>query len=679
MNTIYLQGHCINFKKKYVEVAKEAARKFPNGQLEFYAVSCVGVEDLCTKYAIDGYPSLYAIPANTNFKDRTLLVNHSFSLKVVENALNVLSNEPVDTKRRTTAENEKLEQNDDRDGDGDGNGGNVREDEEENDDGKTVKEEANGDDGGEEEEAIKADGDDGENRNKNENGDDEVKREEKNNGDDGDHKNGDDGGKGEENNNGDGGENNNGDDRQREDDDKTTNDRNPRTEHENDDKQSENDQDEEDNRGKGITFEEELERFKNGAQNSGSITMSSSSDRVGAEVAKALPKTMDKWKDVLRQKLKERRYQRLRESKSKPESLGKDGATDIMLANRKGTKEYTKRQKHLIAVIEKIRSHTRRKRRENPDEIKNQLLHGQLPFKKQVQPMKLAEHVPIISSVVPVSHEEELILDASLSFLMGLRIGVYKSDDPLPPKQKQALKDWLELLQISLPPEWALHETIGDLLHNFEYISKGKKELVTILSNHKFPRSKWSRSCSAKLGFSCGFWKLLHTMTVGIAEFRGGQDLILSGSVRPGTRVFSPLEAADTVREYLAYFFTCTECSKHFIGQYDQCDINRRCKRLTNDSRSASDADWKELAKWLWEFHNDVNVRLLHDKENKKRKRTEQSDQVQAIWPSITECVSCLNDDGTFNENAIFLHLEQTYWYVFALLTFVNRSNYAII
>jgi Erv1 / Alr family len=667
-----LQGHCIHFKDRYIEVAKEAFGKYRNGEIEFYAVSCVGVEDICTKYAIDGYPSLYAIPANSQIKDRKLLINQSFSLTDVESALNVSSKqtelEPqLDTHRRTTSENDQREHNDD--------GNNVNEKEENDDgnnrsekeDGKNVEEDEVNDDG--KSEKDEKENDDGKSvKDEKENDDGKNEKEEEENGDDGDGKqedaneNGDDGE--------DGNENKNGDDGQQGTDD------NQRVENQNDDKRSE--EEDEDDHSKS-SFDEEVERFKNGGVQSGSLIMSSKSKIVGAEVAKSLPKTMDQWKDIMKQRLGEREYQWLRQRRAKPGSLGKDflqvasgigndGATDIMLANRKGTQEYTERQKALLAVIGKMNSYRRRKKRENPEEIKNQLSKGRLPYKKRVRPMKLVERVPIVRSIVPVSHEEELILDASLSFLTGLRIGVYKSDYPLPPKQKQALKDWLELLQISLPPEWALHEAIGDLIRNFEYISKGKKELVDVLSKHKFPRNTWSRSCSRKIGFACGFWKLLHTMTVGIAEFRGGQDLILSGSVRPGTRVFSPLEAADTVREYVAFFFKCTECSTHFTGQYNQCDLNRRCKRLISDSSSTSDADWKELAKWLWEFHNDVNVRLHNEKGN-----TTLTEQAKVIWPSITECVSCLNEDGTFNENTIFLHLEQTYWYVFAWFICLER------
>jgi len=114
-------------------------------------------------------------------------------------------------------------------------------------------------------------------------------------------------------------------------------------------------------------------------------------------------------------------------------------------------------------------------------------------------------------------------------------------------------------------------------------------------------------------------------MSMAIAEHRGGQDLVDTGLVKSSTRVFSPLDAADTLREYMIFFFPCTECASHFVAQYDDCDRNRRCSRLTSESSTATDADWKELGKWLWEFHNDVNVRLFNQKFDDKRKKKQRA------------------------------------------------------
>jgi len=78
---------------------------------------------------------------------------------------------------------------------------------------------------------------------------------------------------------------------------------------------------------------------------------------------------------------------------------------------------------------------------------------GQLPYKKVVTKPRMVEKIPVIKRVARMKPEEKLILDASLSFREGLRIGVFRSLDPLEPKQKMALKSWLELMSVALPPE----------------------------------------------------------------------------------------------------------------------------------------------------------------------------------------------------------------------------------
>jgi hypothetical protein len=400
--------------------------------------------------------------------------------------------------------------------------------------------------------------------------------------------------------------------------------------------------------------------------------------KAGAEVAKNGAHAMDKWKEIQKQRIREKEYKWLRQRKAKSGNIGKElisnsGATAIMLANRRGTDEFNARQKDLLKVLLRMQKSRNRKR----EEMLKRMKQGQLMFKKEVTRPSFVEAVPLIKRTVKMTTEEQLILDASLSFREGLRVGVYKSMKPLVPKEKHVLKNWLDLLRISLPPEWGLHETIDDLAENIHKIAQSPHDFIAILAKRPFPRTKWSESCGKENGFNCGFWKLLHIMTIGVAEQRGGRDLIDAGIIAKSTRVFSPMEAADTVREYMAMFFPCTDCSQHFIAQYDQCETNRRCDRLTNDLSTATDADWKELARWLWEFHNDVSVRLLNQKLDDERKSQQQvvvlkasavpkgatmAEQVQVLWPTPDGCGVCFNEDGSFNEEVVFLHLERTYW-----------------
>ena len=180
---------------------------------------------------------------------------------------------------------------------------------------------------------------------------------------------------------------------------------------------------------------------------------------------------------------------------------------------------------------------------------------------------------------------------------------------------------------------------------------------------------------TSRNSWSCGFWKLLHIVTVGGAEHRGGINLVQNGSVPKETKTFSPLEVADTIRQYVEFFFLCSECSENFIHNYDKCENNRRCDRLAAEGASSSDDDWKELANWLWETHNEINVRLLNERADDERKKSKlfrtleagpgsasTAEEIQVLWPTLDGCITCFNEDGTYNEGNIFLHLEKTYW-----------------
>jgi Erv1 / Alr family len=301
------------------------------------------------------------------------------------------------------------------------------------------------------------------------------------------------------------------------------------------------------------------------------------------------------------------------------------GATYTMRAHTPGTPEYEVRQKNVKAHMDNL-MRKQRLRSTAPQKMFSGGAGGAarfdlpanhkpvMPYTKQVQKAKLVHNivgkVPIVRRMVKLSHEEELILDASLSFITALKVGLFQNADPLSKSKKKAFQTWLDLLRITLPPEWALHELIMDLDNNLDFISQKEQNLLKFLRKHELPRQQWSRSCTKngripQNGFNCGFWKLLHVASVGIAEHRGGLNLVDANLVSKEVRLFSPNEAADAMKEYIANFFPCGPCRDHFVAAYDECR-NRRCVRLSHETEDASFADWQELSKYLWEFHNDV-------------------------------------------------------------------------
>lgn len=391
----------------------------------------------------------------------------------------------------------------------------------------------------------------------------------------------------------------------------------------------------------------------------------------GAQKGKTLVRDMDKWKEMLAKKRAELKRGRLGRRKKK-EAGGqgnKEGATNVMQAHTPGTSQYKERMQLLLKKINKLR-----KKRGLPAMTNPIVEKSQMPLKKEVKKPGLGEKVPIVKRVFKMSQEEQLILDSSLSFIAGLKYGVFMTNDTLTAKQKAALKGWLDLMSVSLPPEWGLHSLIDELNENIDMISQSNESLLKILHKHPLPRRVWSPSCirrDSPQGFSCGMWKLLHTSTVGIAEQRGGLNLVQSGAVDSYTRVFSPADAADTIREYLAHFFGCIECRNHFLAQYDECSF-RRCDRLTDDAPTATAEDWKQLALWLWEVHNDVSVRVAHERidremENVKTTRfrmarLKREDEIKHLYPTLEQCFQCFDENGSFDEHNVFEFLEATYW-----------------
>lgn len=404
-----------------------------------------------------------------------------------------------------------------------------------------------------------------------------------------------------------------------------------------------------------------------------------------------------KWKDLIKEKItnqtkisilskKSKDYQKFKESRLVVSSAGDDGggATNVMKANRHGTEEYKERS-HKIAM--KLMNTTNFKdlknqldriySSKNESSSRDQVLNM---FVKKIGKPKMIEKIPLVRNIIQLSEEEKLIWDASLAFLDGLRYGLYhNTTNELNTQQKQTLNDWLLLLKVSLPTEWYIHKTINGLYTDIDLIWQGKRQFIQVLDKYPFPRQKYTKSCNYENGFHCGFWKLLHTLSLGIAVHRGGINLIDSGLLLTTdnniVKIFSPIDAANTIRDYISYFFECTDCSNHFVAHYDSCDNNRRCQ--LDKSVYTTDDEWKEVAKWIWDVHNDFNVRLINEKHDIDRKRKQRSilynpgagpgaanleEELAVLWPSVDTCYDCFHLDGTYNENIIFLYLEYMYW-----------------
>lgn len=283
---------------------------------------------------------------------------------------------------------------------------------------------------------------------------------------------------------------------------------------------------------------------------------------------------------------------------------------------------------------------------------------------------KILSKVPIVKRAFKRTKAEDMLNDAALSFTRGLLMGVFRKDPraPLDYKRKEALKDWLDLLSVSLPPEMGLHELIDTLKYNIVSISQSLENLEMVVKKHKIPNPNWSDSCTSKseknIGFFCGFWKLLHIMSIGFAEQAGGLSLQESD---PSVRVLSTTAAGDIVRSYMANFFNCDKCTQRFIAQYDDCSFDR-CTRFSDETVNAPADSWREFPMWLWEIHNDVSRSKANraaeafDNLGVKGQAKKWKHNMNAVYPHIDQCVSCINADGTWDEVAVYNHLEKEYW-----------------
>lgn len=185
-------------------------------------------------------------------------------------------------------------------------------------------------------------------------------------------------------------------------------------------------------------------------------------------------------------------------------------------------------------------------------------------------------------------------------------------------------------------------------------------------------------------GFFCGFWKLLHIMSLGVAEQAGG--LVLK-ETNPSKRVFSTQEAASVLREYMLYFFNCDKCTKRFVGQFDDCSF-QRCNRLSDKIENVSVDSWRQFPLWLWEVHNDVSRNKANRAVEifKSRGRTADARKferdMRAVYPHIDQCITCFDSEGNWNIDAVYNHLKYEYWYVHFLcinITILNSAAFSFI
>ena len=286
--------------------------------------------------------------------------------------------------------------------------------------------------------------------------------------------------------------------------------------------------------------------------------------------------------------------------------------------------------------------------------------------------------------------EEMLYHDITLAFINGLKSGLYDDlEKPLSVERKQLLLDWCDLLSATLPPEFGLHRVINLLRSNWIHISSSRRNLMSILSVSLPAEKDYSDECtqptkkrlfgsgsntkSPARGSNCAFWRLLHTLSVGLAERKGGTDAstddevlrdvdaalgVVGGKHRRNHRPFSPKEAAEIIRNVVDTFFTCEVCRKNFVEQYNSCQYGR-CVKLKDTTEGLTEDDWREMSLWLWQYHNGVTSTISNKAAESTNARAVSSG---LAWPSAKDCSSCKLNDGRWDHMHVYQYLREVYW-----------------
>jgi len=265
--------------------------------------------------------------------------------------------------------------------------------------------------------------------------------------------------------------------------------------------------------------------------------------------------------------------------------------------------------------------------------------------------------------------KKETFSDAALAFTYALRNDIYKSTTKgyasLTETEKQVFVEWIDLLYWTLPPTWRLHTLLNDLRSDINGALAHRDTLLRMV-DHQYNvvnefslllGTTWSSSCThenTQESYTCGLWNILHVVSVGVAE---RYKAVLGSRSR-----VTVSHAANSLRDYIQHFLSCTSCQESFLNVYDTCGFDS-CKRFHKSYKTPSESSWKELALWLWEFHNEVNViKLKHGFIKKYSREPSLTEINEVMWPSRKNCNYCWLQDGKWDKEAIYLHLKKEYW-----------------
>ena len=252
----------------------------------------------------------------------------------------------------------------------------------------------------------------------------------------------------------------------------------------------------------------------------------------------------------------------------------------------------------------------------------------------------------------------EAFHDAHVSFDFAMKTAVFTQNGPLPDKPKQALRDFLLAMKMTLPSSSSMQPVVRSLLINFESITKSPDAINEIMAKYPPPEplNNWSEaSLQHGTGFTAGLWVLFHIMSVGLVHW--------NHDINDDAQKLAPAEMADTLRNYIEHFFQCEECRLNFLADFDACMYDR-CNRLVTTAVGASVQQYIQYPLWLFETHNAVNVRLRKERIEQGIETEASTDEGDVVWPPFAFCPHCWPSPvkDRWNEVQVYRFLQQSYW-----------------
>lgn len=226
----------------------------------------------------------------------------------------------------------------------------------------------------------------------------------------------------------------------------------------------------------------------------------------------------------------------------------------------------------------------------------------------------------------------------------------------------------------TLPSSWKVNTLINDIRVNNDFDHLTNEAIARAVENNKAvllpdPSVLWTNSCQRRSrkseGYTCGLWSLLHIMSIGVAE----QHHAVIGD----TAMVRTEHVAEAIHDYINNFLGCKICKINFNKLYkkscgnhgDGCDRFKKHKqkgKRVDPRRDPNLEYWRDLALWVWEIHNSINLVVLRERKSADDQEPTGEEVESAIYPSTKDCTKCRTASGQWDKDEVYNYLKSQYW-----------------